>query len=177
MNIPEISINRHVFAFMLSAVIVLFGVAGYERIGIDEYPEIDFPMISITTTLIGADPNIIDSTVTNIIETAVNSTPGIEHIDSRSAPGVSVVTIKFQLSKDVDIAFNEVQAKINQIARAMVSIQKMNTALEKATITKQKNAEQRKANKSKSKKEKVAPVLEKEDTKEKKKKKKKTEKK
>ncbi len=117
MNLPELSIRRHVLAIMLSAVIILFGLVSYNRIGVDEFPEIDFPMISITTTLIGADPDIIDTTVTNVIETAVNSTPGIEHITSRSAPGVSVVVINFKLSRDVDVAFNEVQAKVNQALR------------------------------------------------------------
>ncbi|MCD6585029.1 MAG: efflux RND transporter permease subunit [Desulfobacteraceae bacterium] len=117
MNIPEISINRHVFAFMLSAVIVLFGIVSYNKIGIDEYPEIDFPYITITTTLVGADPDIIDATVTNIIETAVNSTPGIEHIQSRSAPNVSVVVVMFQLDKDIDVAFNEIQTKVNEVLR------------------------------------------------------------
>ncbi|WP_456385646.1 efflux RND transporter permease subunit [Desulfolithobacter sp.] len=117
MNLPELSIRRHVLATMLSAVIILFGLVSYNRIGVDEYPEIAFPMISITTTMIGADPDIIDTTVTNVIETAVNSTPGIEHITSRSAPGVSVVVIKFELSRDVDVAFNEVQAKVNQSLR------------------------------------------------------------
>jgi len=117
MNIPEISINRHVFAFMLSAVVVLFGIVSYNKIGIDEYPEIDFPYITITTTLVGADPDIIDATVTNIIETAVNSTPGIEHIQSKSAPSVSVVMVMFQLDKDIDVAFNEVQTKVNEVLR------------------------------------------------------------
>ena len=68
MNIPELSINRHVLAYMLSAVIVLFGIVSFNRIGIDQYPDIDIPIISITTTMIGADPNIIDSTITNVIE-------------------------------------------------------------------------------------------------------------
>ncbi|MCF6238207.1 MAG: efflux RND transporter permease subunit, partial [Candidatus Marinimicrobia bacterium] len=89
----------------------------YNRIGVDEFPEIDFPIISITTTMIGADPDIIDTTVTNVIETSVNSTPGIEHLTSRSAPGVSVVVVKFKLSRDVDVAFNEVLAKVNQALR------------------------------------------------------------
>ena len=117
MNIPEISIRRHVFAFMLSAVIILFGIVSYNRIGIDEYPDIDFPYITITTTLVGADPDIIDATVTNIIETAVNSTPGIEHIQSKSAPSVSVVMVMFHLDKDIDVAFNEVQSKVNEVLR------------------------------------------------------------
>ncbi len=117
MNLPELSIKQHILAIMLSAVIILFGLVSYNRIGVDEYPEIDFPMISITTVMIGADPDIIDTTVTNVIETTVNSTPGIEHIISRSAPGVSVVVVKLKLNRDVDVAFNEIQAKVNQALR------------------------------------------------------------
>ena len=117
MNLPEISINRPVLALMLSLVLVLFGLISYDRIGVDRYPEIDFPMISVTTTLPGANPEIVDSSITGIIESSVNSTPGIDHIMSRSSPGVSVVIIRFQLEKNTDIAFNEVQAKVNQILR------------------------------------------------------------
>jgi len=117
MSLPELSIKQHVLAIMLSAVIILFGLVSYNRIGVDEYPEIDFPMVSITTTMIGADPDIIDTTVTNVIETSVNSTPGIEHIVSRSAPGVSVVIVKLKLNRNVDVAFNEIQAKVNQSLR------------------------------------------------------------
>lgn len=117
MNLPDISINRPVLALMLSLVFVLFGIISYDRIGVDRYPSIDFPMISVTTTLPGANAEIVDSSITGIIESAVNSTPGIEHIMSRSSPGVSVVVIRFQLEKNTDIAFNEVQAKVNQILR------------------------------------------------------------
>jgi HAE1 family hydrophobic/amphiphilic exporter-1 len=106
MSLPELSIKQHVLAVMLSAVIILFGLVSYNRIGVDELPEIDFPMISITTTMIGADPDIIDTTVTNVIETSVNSTPGIDHILSRSAPGVSVVIVKLKLNRDVDVAMD-----------------------------------------------------------------------
>lgn len=87
MSLPELSINRHVFAYMLSGVLLLFGVISFDRIGVDRFPEIEFPMISIRTILPGASPEIIDSSVTNIIETTVNSVPGIEHIRSTSARG------------------------------------------------------------------------------------------
>jgi len=117
MTLPEISISRHVLAWMLSAVLVLFGIISFVRIGVDRYPYIEFPMISIITTLPGANPDIIDASITNIIETAVNSVPGIEHIQSDSSPGASIIRIKFNLSKNVDIAFNEVQAKVNQVLR------------------------------------------------------------
>jgi len=117
MTLPEISINRHVLAWMLSAVLVLFGVVSFDRIGVDRFPHIDFPMISVTTTLPGANPEIIDASITSLIETAVNAVPGIEHVQSESSPGASVVRIRFQLSKSVDVAFNEVQAKVNQVLR------------------------------------------------------------
>ena len=82
MTLPEFSIQRHVLTFMLSAVIMLFGIIAYQRIGVDLIPSVDFPVITITTTLRGASADVIDTSVTNIIESAVNTTPGIEHIES-----------------------------------------------------------------------------------------------
>lgn len=117
MNLPEISIKRHVFAYMLSAVLVLFGIISYKDIGVDRYPTIEVPMISITTVLPGATPEIIDSSITNLIESSVNSTPGIDHIISDSSPGFSVVKIRFNMSKDVNVAFNEVQSRVNRVLR------------------------------------------------------------
>jgi HAE1 family hydrophobic/amphiphilic exporter-1 len=119
MTLPELAIKRHVLAFMLSAVLVLFGYISYQRIGMDRFPYIEFPIVSISTTLKGANPDIVDSSITNVIETSVNSVPGIEHIQSTSSPGVSVINITFNLDKKVDIAFNEVQAKVNQVLRRL----------------------------------------------------------
>ena len=114
-SLPEFFIERNVFAYMLSGVLLLFGLIAYDRIGVDRFPKIDFPIISVQTILPGASPEIVDSSVANLIETTVNSVPDIEYIQSTSAPGVSVVIIRFGLDKDVDIAFNEVQAKVNQV--------------------------------------------------------------
>jgi HAE1 family hydrophobic/amphiphilic exporter-1 len=114
-NLPELSVRRHVLAYMMSGVLILFGIISYKDIGVDRYPYIEFPMISVTTLLPGATPEIIDSAITNVIEASANSVPGIEHIQSVSTPGASVVNVKFDLSKDVDVAFNEVQAKVNQV--------------------------------------------------------------
>lgn len=119
MSLPALSIRQPVLAFMLNAVLILFGLIAYERLGVDRLPYIEFPVISVTTTLPGANPEIIDASITSIIETAVNSVPGIDSIQSSSSPGASVVALTFSLAKDVDVAFNEVQAKINQILREM----------------------------------------------------------
>ena len=115
MSLPEVSVRRFVFAVMINLVIVLFGLISVNRISIDRSPDIDFSLISVTTILPGANPDVVDSSVTNIIESAVNSIPGIDDVRSRSAPGVSNVFIQFLLEKDLDIAFNEVQSKVGQI--------------------------------------------------------------
>ena len=119
MTLPELSIKRHVLAWMLNAVLVLFGLIAYQRIGMDRFPYIEFPVISVTTTVKGANPDIVDASVTNLVESAANTVPGIEHIQSTSSPGVSQVNITFALEKDVDIAFNEVQVKLNQVLRRL----------------------------------------------------------
>ena len=119
MTLPELSIRRHVLAWMLSAVLVLFGIISYGRIGMDRYPYIEFPVVSISTTLKGANPDIVDASITNVIESSVNSVPGIEHIQSTSSPGVSAINITFNLEKRIDVAFNEVQAKVNQVLRRL----------------------------------------------------------
>ena len=119
MTLPEISIRRHVFAWMISGLFILFGIISFQKIGIDRFPSIEFPILSVTTTLEGANPEIIDASITNIIEGAVNSTTGIESIKSQSSPGVSVVTITFNLDKDIEVAFNEVQSKVGQVLRRL----------------------------------------------------------
>ncbi|MGM0542169.1 MAG: efflux RND transporter permease subunit, partial [Pseudomonadota bacterium] len=115
MNLSEISIRQHVLAWMISLLIVVFGWMSYDKIGIDRFPAVEFPIISITTGLLGANPDIMDASITSIIESNVNGLAGIEHIQSKSSTGVSQVYITFQLEKNIDVAFNEVQAKINQI--------------------------------------------------------------
>ncbi|EAU55640.1 efflux RND transporter permease subunit [Mariprofundus ferrooxydans] len=119
MNLSSISIDRHVLAWMMSALLVLFGLISYQRIGVDRFPTVDFPMVSVTTVQTGLDPDVIDASITSIIEEKLNSVPGIDHVISYSTPGVSIVTVQFKLSKNIDVAFNEVQAKVNQILRQL----------------------------------------------------------
>jgi len=115
MNLPELAIKRHVLAWMLSAVLILFGVVSYQKVGVDRFPTIEFPMVTISTIYTGAHPDIIDATVTSVIEEKVNSIPGIKHIISSSSPGISNVVVEFNLSKSIDVAFSEVQTKVSRI--------------------------------------------------------------
>ena len=70
MTLPEISIRRYVLAWMISGIFVLLGFIGFQKIGIDKFPMVEFPILSVTTSLEGANPEIIDSSITNIIENA-----------------------------------------------------------------------------------------------------------
>ncbi len=119
MTLPELSIRRHVLALMLNAVLILFGIIAYQRMGVDKLPYVEFPIISVQTTMRGANPDIVDAAVTNLLETSVNSVPGIENIASTSVPGISQINITFNLEKRIDVAFNEVQAKVSQVVRRL----------------------------------------------------------
>ncbi len=115
MNIIAVFAKRRVLAYMLSTTIVLFGLIGLKDVGLDRMPSISPPVMTVTTINPGASPEVMDSSVTSIVESVVNSISAIDFVRSQSLPGVSVVRVAFELSKDPNVAFNEVQAKINQI--------------------------------------------------------------
>ena len=72
MSLPSFSIQRHIFTLMVSLVLVLFGSIGLSRLGIDKFPKIEFPAVTVVTTMQGADREIIDKNITDILEEAVN---------------------------------------------------------------------------------------------------------
>jgi len=119
MSLASISVKRYVFAAMLNLAIVLFGIVGYQEIGVERVPNIDFAKIQVTTRLLGANPEIVDASITNVIEGAVASIPAMDSLVSTSSPGQSVITPSFKLSKDIDVAFNEVQAKVSEVLRLL----------------------------------------------------------
>lgn len=119
MNLPTFSIKRHIFTLMVSLVLILFGVISVMRLGVDRFPKIEFPMVSVVTTMQGADPEIIDENVTDLIEEVVNQVPGVKSIFSNSLLGVSVVNVEFELEKNVDVAYQEVKAKVDVILKRL----------------------------------------------------------
>ena len=119
MSLPSFSIQRHVFTLMVSLVLVLFGVIGLQRLGLDKFPKIEFPAISVVTTLQGADPQIVDKNITDILEQAVNQVPGVKSIISSSSIGASVIGIEFELEKNVDVAYQEVKAKVDGVLKRL----------------------------------------------------------
>src|SRR5262249_14328522 len=116
MNLSDVSIKNPVFAVMLAAAMVGFGYLGYREMGISQFPEIDFPVVSITTYREAASPEIMDFDVTDVIEDAVSGVESIDYIQSQSLEGVAVTTVFFRLSRNVDGAMQDVQ---NAVAAAM----------------------------------------------------------
>jgi HAE1 family hydrophobic/amphiphilic exporter-1 len=113
MFLSDTSVKRPVVATMITLALVFFGILGYQRIGIDLYPQVDFPMVTITTTLIGAAPEVMDTDVTDPIEEQVNTIEGVKHITSTSGYGFSQITVEFELYRDINSAVQDVRAKVD----------------------------------------------------------------
>ena len=115
MNMIGLFARRRVLAYMLSTAVILFGLIGLRDVGLDRMPNVSPPIVTVTTVNPGASPEVMDSSITSIIESAVNSISAIDHVRSRSVPSVSEVRVSFELDKNPNVAFNEVQAKVNQV--------------------------------------------------------------
>ena len=108
MNISELSLKRPILATVMNLFIILFGVIGYYYLGVREYPAIDPPMVTVKTSYIGANSDIIESQITEPLEKAINGIPGIRTISSSSSVGSSNITVEFDLKSDLETAANEV---------------------------------------------------------------------
>jgi HAE1 family hydrophobic/amphiphilic exporter-1 len=110
-----LSIRRPVLASVITLAMVFLGAFSYSGLKVERFPNVDIPFIVVTVADPGASPEEIESDVTNKIEDAVNSISGIDHTQSTSAEGVSIVIIQFILEKNIDVAAQDVQNKINAI--------------------------------------------------------------
>ncbi len=112
MRLPEIAIKRPVFITMIGVALIVFGLVAFPRLALDLFPKIDFPVVNITTKLIGAGPEIMEVDVTDIIEEAVNTINGVKSITSRSMEEFSVVTVEFYLERNLEAAAQDVRDKV-----------------------------------------------------------------
>lgn len=115
MILSDVAIRRPVFTTMVVMALVVFGIVALRAIGIDLFPRVEFPVITIVTELRGADPETIETTVTDPIEEAVSTISAIKTLRSTSAEGFSQVVIEFELEKPVDVAYQEVQSKLGTV--------------------------------------------------------------
>jgi multidrug efflux pump len=119
MNISHFSLRRPVFAIVMNLAIVIFGVIGFKFLGIRDYPAIDPPNISVSTTYGGANADIIESQITEPLEKAINGIAGIKNITSSSNQGRSNINVEFELSVDLEAAANDVRDKVGQATRSL----------------------------------------------------------
>ena len=116
-KLAEICVHRPVFATMLIAAITVVGGVSFFTLGVDRYPRVETPVVSVTTTNPGATPENMETEITDRIEAAVNTVSGIDELRSTSTEGRSRVTISFDLSKNADVAAQEVRAKVDPVIR------------------------------------------------------------
>lgn len=114
MNLPELSIRRPVFAWMLMAAIILFGAISFQRLGISQLPDVDFPVVSVSVSLPGAAPEVVESQVLDILEDAIMELDGIRSVTSSAQQASGSIAVEFELNRDIDREMQAIQNKINQ---------------------------------------------------------------
>jgi hydrophobe/amphiphile efflux-1 (HAE1) family protein len=117
MSLPSLSLRRPVLAIVMNIIIVIFGVIGFQSLGIRDYPSIDPPIINVRTSYAGANPDIIETQITEPLEKSINGIAGIKSISSTSALGASNISVEFDLSIDLEAAANDVRDKVSQATR------------------------------------------------------------
>lgn len=115
MILSRVSIQRPILATMMNLVLVLFGIIGLSRLPVRELPDIDPPIISVTTVYPGANAQVVETEVTERLEEVINNIEGIKTLRSESREGVSNITIEFDLSRDIDIAAQDVRDRVSRV--------------------------------------------------------------
>jgi hydrophobe/amphiphile efflux-1 (HAE1) family protein len=117
MNFSGIFIKRPVLAMVLSILVVLFGIIGYSFLGVREYPSVDPPTVSVSTSYPGANADVIESQITEPLEESINGIAGIRTLTSSSRDGGSSITVEFQIGVDMEAAANDVRDRVSRARR------------------------------------------------------------
>ncbi|HTQ04566.1 MAG TPA: efflux RND transporter permease subunit [Polyangiaceae bacterium] len=119
MNITDVAIKNPVFAWMLMACTVLFGVVALTRIGVSQYPDVDNPTITVQLSWPGAAPEAVERQILEPLEQAMSQVEGVESMASQARSGTARITVTFDMSRDVDLALQDVQARVAQTQRSL----------------------------------------------------------
>ncbi len=112
MSLSDVAIRRPVLTWMMMAALVVFGVLGYSRLGVDQFPSMEFPVVEISSILEGASPEVMEEDVTEVIEEYVNTIAGLRSLRSRTSHGISRVEIEFNLDREIDAVSQDVRDKL-----------------------------------------------------------------
>ncbi|MDD5436614.1 MAG: efflux RND transporter permease subunit [Candidatus Omnitrophica bacterium] len=119
MTLSDLSIKNPVFAWMLMAALVIFGIISYSRLGVGQLPDIDFPIVSINLTWEGAAPEVMETDVVDVVEDSLMSIQGVREVSSSMRQGAATITVEFDLNRNIDVAVQDVKAKIDQAQRSL----------------------------------------------------------
>lgn len=115
MILSDVSVKRPIFATVISLLLIAFGIISFQRISVRELPDVDPPVVSVSTDYPGANAAVVETRVTQIIEGAIAGVPGIKTIESTSSDGGSDITIEFELDRDIDAAANDVRDRVSRV--------------------------------------------------------------
>jgi multidrug efflux pump len=115
MKLSEVSIQRPVLATVMSLAILLFGAISFTFLPVREYPDIDSPVVSVTTFYRGANPQVVETEVTDVLEEQLSTIEGVKVLTSSSQEEVSNITIEFNLKRDIDKAANDVRDRVSRV--------------------------------------------------------------
>ncbi|MEQ1782552.1 MAG: efflux RND transporter permease subunit [Hyphomonadaceae bacterium] len=119
MLLSDVSIKRPVFATVIGFLLVALGIVAFTRLALREYPDIDPPVVSIRTTYAGASANVVESRITEVIEDRIAGVEGIRYINSFSQDGQSIISIEFDISRNMDSAANDIRDRIGGVLRQL----------------------------------------------------------
>ena len=119
MSLTEVCVRRPVLAWMIMLATIVFGVVAVQRIGVSQMPDVDFPTISVSVTLEGAAPEVVENDVVQVLEDALAQVEGVKSLTATARQGNAQITVELDLSRDVDLALQDVTAKIAQSARML----------------------------------------------------------
>ncbi len=115
MFLTDVSVRRPVFATVMSLALVVIGLVGYSRLPVREVPDIEFPIVSVSTVLPGASPEVVETEITEILEEELNGIKGVDFISSESKEQVSSIIVQFDLDRDIDAATQDVRDRVSRV--------------------------------------------------------------
>ncbi|MDL5245736.1 efflux RND transporter permease subunit [Leptospira weilii] len=128
--LSTVSIQNPIFSWMMMAAIIIFGSVGFSKMGVSQMPDVDFPVVNVSLTLVGANAQVMETDVVDPIEEALMAVEGVTEVRSISSDGSATITVELELSRNVDVAVQEIQTKLAQVSN------KLPEELDPAVITK-----------------------------------------
>ena len=117
----DLFIRRPILTWMLILSLVVFGLLGYSRLGVDQYPKMEYPVVTVSAQLEGANPEVMEEDVTDVLEEQINAIEGVRTLSSISSEGLSRIGVEFRLDYDIDLKAQEVRDKV-ALARSMLPL-------------------------------------------------------